>query len=130
MKNILKSVLVILLLYTCNSDKKNNLFKIITNNDNIWVFMPLKSKDIKKVEFNSKYIFKNDFTYEDVGILKGTNLGNGEWKYDESKNKIYLNSQFYYITFFSNDSIVLKNKTENAILLNTKILKKLGYNRQ
>lgn len=92
--------------------------------------MSLRSTNIKKVEFNSKYKFKKDFTYEDVGILKGFPPLHNKWKYNKTKNEIFLNSQIYKISFFSNDSIILDNEYEHAILLNTKILKKIGYNKK
>ena len=92
--------------------------------------MPLRTTSIKKVEFNSTYKFKKDFTYEDVGILKGFPSSHNKWRYNKNENEIFLNSQNYKISFYSNDSIVLDNEYEHAILLNKKILKKMGYNRE
>lgn len=100
-------ILFITLFLTSCMNKNNKQFeKVLTNENNIWIFYEGNYDHFKNVSFDAKYKFFKDGSYEDIVSPKP--FGRGNWTI--KNNMIQINADSYDIISYTNDSIVLENR--------------------
>lgn len=105
------SLSIFLLIISCSTDKNYDFKKVLTNENNVWIFYEGEYLNYKRQNFNTRYKFYEDGSYQDILTVKV--FGSGKW---EIKNDmLHINADSYRIVNFNNDSIVLQNVNNHQI---------------